>query len=49
MLIHVQKEDEQDQAHTFQDTYFESFQMDQLTIMYCFKHINHENPLNILF
>ena len=30
MLIMVQKENEQDQAHIFQYTYFESFQIHQL-------------------
>ena len=49
MLILVQKENEQDQAHIFQETYFKSFQIHQLTIMYHFEHINHDNPLNVLF
>ena len=49
MLILVQKENEEDQAHIFQETYFKSFQIHQLTIMYHFEHINHDNPLNVLF
>ena len=49
MLILVQKENEEDQAHIFQETYFKSFQIHQLTIMYRFEHISHDNPLNVLF
>ena len=49
MIILVQKDNEQDQAHLFYDKYFESFQIQQLTIMYRFEHINHDNPLNFLF
>ena len=45
MLILVRKENEQDQAHTFQDSYFESFQLHQLTMMCRFEHINLDNIL----
>ena len=44
MLILVQ-----DWVHIFQDTYFESSQIHQLKIMYCFEHKNHEIHLNFLF
>ena len=37
------------QAHIFQDTYFESSQIHQLTIMYHFEHTNHDILLNLLF
>ena len=47
MLIQVQKENEQDEAHIFQYNYFESFQIHQLTIMYHFEHINYGNHYNI--
>ena len=40
MLILVQKQNEQDQGHIFQNTYFESPQMHRLTIMYYFEHTN---------
>ena len=33
MLILVQKENEQNQVHIFQDTFFESFQIHQLAAM----------------
>ena len=49
MLVLVRRENEQDQNHTFQETYFESSVIHQLTIMHCFEHINHDNPLNFLF
>ena len=49
MLILVRKENEQDQVHIFQETYFESSQIHQLTIMFRFQLINHDSPLNILF
>ena len=49
MLIQKQKEILQYQPHIFQDTYFESSQLDQLTIMYCFEHTNHVILLNVLF
>ena len=39
MLILVRKENEQDQAHIFQDKYFQISQIYHLTIMYCFDHI----------
>ena len=42
MLILVQRENEQDQAHIFQDTYFKCFQIHMLTIMYHSEHITHE-------
>ena len=48
MLILVQKEHEQDQAHVFQGKYFENFEIYQLRIMYHFENINHNNSL-ILF
>ena len=48
MLTLVQKENEKDQADIFQDTYFEKIQIIQLTIIYCFKNINHDNPANFL-
>ena len=48
MLILVLKENQQDQAYIFLDTYFKSFQIHQLTIMYRLEHINHDNPLNFL-
>ena len=41
MLILVQKENEEDQIHVFQDAYFGSSQIHQLTIMYRFEHANH--------
>ena len=50
MLILVWKENEQDQAHMFKDIYLESFQIHQLTIMYCkCKNVNHDNLINSLF
>ena len=49
MLIQVLKEILQDQAHIFQDTYFESSQTHLLTIMYCFEHKNYDIHLNFLF
>ena len=39
----------QDQVHIFQDTYFESYQIHQVTIMYGFEHTNHDIPPNFLF
>ena len=54
MRILVNKENEQDQAHIFQEAYFESSQIHtaskyiQLTGIYCFKHRNHDNPTNFL-
>ena len=45
MLILVEKENEQDEVHIFQGTYFESSQIHHLIIVYRFKHINHDNPL----
>ena len=49
MLILVRKKSDQDQAQIFQDTYFESFQLHQLRIMYRFEHKNHGILLNLLF
>ena len=49
MLIWELKEILQDQAHIFQDTYLESSQIHQLTIMYRFEHTNHDILLNSLF
>ena len=45
MLILVQKENEEDQIHVFQDAYFGSSQIHQLTIMYRFEHANHHIQL----
>ena len=47
MLINVPEQNEQDQAHIFQDTYFESCQIHLLTIMYGFEHTNHGIFLNV--
>ena len=49
MTILVWKEYEQDEANIFQDTYVESFQIHQLTIMYHFEHTNYDIILNFLF
>ena len=49
MLIQELKENLQDQAHIFQDTYIQSSQIFELTKMYCFKHANHDILLNFLF
>ena len=49
MLILVRKENEKDQTHIFQGTYFDSFQIHQLSIMHHFEYIIHDNPLNFLF
>ena len=49
MLILVQKQNEQDQAHIYQETNSESCKIHQLTIMYHFKHTNHCIYLNFLF
>ena len=46
MLNLVQQENEQDQAHIFSDIYFESCQIYQVTIMYCFKRTRHDILLN---
>ena len=42
MLIQELKEILQDQAHIFQDAYFESSQIHQLMIIYCSEHTNNE-------
>ena len=49
MLIQELKENDQDQVHTYQDTYSESSQIHQVTIMYCFEHTDHDIPLSFLF
>ena len=49
MLIQELKEILQDQAHIFQDKYFESSQIHQLTIIYRLEHTNHDILLNFLF
>ena len=49
MLILVRKYNEQGQVHIFPDTYFESFQTHQLTIMCDFEHTNHVIHLNFLW
>ena len=49
MQILVQQENTQSQVHIFQYKYFESSQILQLTIMYCFEHTNRDVPLNFLF
>ena len=48
-LIQLKYENEQGQAKIFQDKYFESFQIHQVTIMYRFEQINHDILLNCLF
>ena len=45
----VVKDNEQNQAHIFQGTYFESSQIHQLTIMYCFEHTDHDIHLKFYF
>ena len=47
MLILVQYENEKGIVHIFQDTYLESFQIQQLTKMYCFEHINHAHIFSV--
>ena len=37
------------QVHIIKDMYFEISQMQQLRIIYCFEHINHDIHLNLLF
>ena len=49
MLIQELKQILKDQVHIVSGTYFESFQIHQLTIMYCFEHTNHDITLNFLF
>ena len=49
MIILVPLKNEKDQAHIFQDTSFERFQVHQLTIMYRFEEIYHDSPLIFLF
>ena len=49
MPIQEMKEILQDQGHIFQEIYFESSQIYQLTLMYCFEHTNNDILLNLLF
>ena len=49
MLIQELKEILQDQVHIFQDIYLEISQIHLLTIMYRFKHTDHDILLNFLF
>ena len=49
MLIRGLKEILQDQAYIFQDTYFLSSQIHQLTIMHRFEHTNLDILINFLF
>ena len=49
MLILELKHILQDQVSIFQDPYFESFQIHQLTRKYRFEHRNHDNLINVLF
>ena len=49
MPIQEMKEILQDQGHIFQETYFKSSQIYQLTLMYCFEHTNNDILLNLLF
>ena len=48
MLIKELKKILQDQVHINYDTYLESSQIHQLTIMYCFER-NHDILLNFIF
>ena len=48
MLILVHKANEVDQVHMLQETYFESLQIHQVAIMYCFEHTNHDIHVNVL-
>ena len=43
------KKKEHDQAHIFQDTFFESSQMQLPTIISRFEHKNHDSLMNFLF
>ena len=49
MLTQEMKEILQDPVHIIQPTYFESYQIYQLTIMYRFEHTNHDILQNFLF
>ena len=49
MLIQEMKEILQGQGHIFQEIYFESSQIYQLTLMYCFEHTNNDILLSLLF
>ena len=49
MLIQELKEILQDQAHIFQNRYFESSQIHRLTTMYHIEHANHAILLSFLF
>ena len=49
MLILLQKENEQDQAHKVHDTFFKRFQIHQLAMMHRFIRTDHDILLNYLF
>ena len=49
MLMLVQYKNDHGQDCIFQGTCFKSFQILQITIMYCFEHTNHDIPLIVLF
>ena len=49
MLILVLKQHELGKVHIFQDTYFKSSQIHDLTIMYYFEQTNHGMQLNFSF
>ena len=49
MPIQEMKEILQGQGHIFQEIYFESSQIYQLTLMYCLEHTNNDILLNLLF
>ena len=49
MLTQELKEISQDQAYIFQDAYFESYQIQQLTIIYDYEDTNQDNLRNFLF
>ena len=49
MLIQDLKEILQDQPQIFEETYFYTSPIDQLTIKYRFKQTNHDILLNFLF
>ena len=48
MLIRELEDILQGEVRIIQYTYFNSFQIHQLTLMYCFEHTNHDNFLNSL-
>ena len=49
MLTHKLKIFFQDHTYIFQDTYLETSQTHQLTVMHGFEHKNHDVILNLLF